>query len=44
MAPESLQPVGKINEMKVKGLRSISKSTDIVEKNLRSLGYLRNSD
>lgn len=40
----TLQPVGKINAMKVKGFKSISKSTDIVEKNLRSLGYLRDPD
>jgi hypothetical protein len=41
---KSLQPVGKIYEIKVKGLKSISNSTDLVEKNLRSLGYLRNDD
>ena len=40
----SLQPVGKINEMKVKGLKSITKSTVLIEKNLRSLGYLRKPD
>jgi hypothetical protein len=40
----SLQPVGKINEMKVKGLKPISRSAVLVERNLRSLGYLRNSD
>jgi hypothetical protein len=40
---KSLRPVGKINEMKVKGLKSISRSTILVEKNLRSLGYLRDS-
>jgi hypothetical protein len=40
----SLQPVGKINEMKVKGFKSINKSTVLIEKNLRSLGYLRNTD
>ena len=39
----SLQPVGKINEMKVKSLESIKKSTVIIEKNLKSLGYLRNA-
>jgi hypothetical protein len=41
---KSLQPVGKINEVRVKGLKSISRSTGLVEKNLRSLGYLRSSD
>ena len=40
----SLQPVGKINEMKVKGFKSINKSTVLIEKNLRSLGYLRNPE
>jgi hypothetical protein len=39
---QSLQPVGKINEMKVKGFKTINKSTVLIEKNLRSLGYLRN--
>ena len=39
-----LKNVGKINEMKVKSIASINKSTILVEKNLRSLGYLRNSD
>lgn len=38
-----LKPVGRINEMKVKSLGSINKSAVLVEKNLRSLGYLRNS-
>jgi hypothetical protein len=40
----SLQPVGKINEMKFKGFKSINKSTILIEKNLRSLGYLRNPE
>jgi hypothetical protein len=31
---QALEPVGKINEVKTKGLESISKSTRIVEKNL----------
>lgn len=39
----SLQPVGKINEMKMRSLGSINKSTVIIEKNLKSLGYLRNT-
>jgi len=38
-----LKPVGRINEMKVKSLESINKSAVLVEKNLKSLGYLRNS-
>ena len=40
----SLQPVGRINEIKAKSFKSINKSTALVEKNLRSLGYLKNSD
>jgi hypothetical protein len=44
LGTKTLQPVGKINEMKVKGFKSISKSTVLIEKNLKSLGYLRNSD
>jgi hypothetical protein len=40
----SLHPVGKINEMKVIGFKSINRSTLLIEKNLRSLGYLRNPD
>lgn len=40
----SLRPVGKINEMKIKSLGSINKSSILIEKNLRSLGYLRNAD
>jgi hypothetical protein len=39
----SLKPVGKINEMKIKSFSSISRSSAVVEKNLKSLGYLRNS-
>jgi hypothetical protein len=38
-----LKNVGKINEMKVKSIGSINKSAILVEKNLKSLGYLRNS-
>jgi len=38
-----LKNVGKINEIKVKSMASINKSTVLVEKNLKSLGYLRNS-
>jgi hypothetical protein len=40
---QSLKPVGRINEMKVKSFESINKSATVVEKNLKSLGYLRNS-
>lgn len=40
---QSLKPVGRINEMKVKSFESINKSAIVVEKNLKSLGYLRNS-
>jgi hypothetical protein len=39
----SLQPVGRINEMKVKSLGSINKTAILVEKNLKSLGYLKNN-
>jgi hypothetical protein len=38
-----LKHVGKINEMKIKSIASINKSALLVEKNLKSLGYLRNS-
>ena len=40
---QSLKPVGRINKMKVKSFESINKSAILVEKNLKSLGYLRNS-
>ena len=40
---QSLKPVGKINKMKVKSFGSINKSAILVQKNLKSLGYLRNS-
>ena len=40
---QSLKPVGKINKMKVKSFASINKSAMLVEKNLKNLGYLRNS-
>ena len=39
----SLKPVGRINEMKVKSFGSINRSAVLIEKNLKSLGYLRNS-
>lgn len=37
----ALEPVGRINEMSVKSFESISKSTKLVEKNLKNLGYLQ---
>ena len=40
---QSLKPVGRINKMKVKSFGSINKSAMLVQKNLKSLGYLRNS-
>ena len=40
---QSLRPVGRINKMKVKSFGSINKSAILVQKNLKSLGYLRNS-
>ena len=43
MEHSPLKPVGRINEMKVKSFGSINKSAILVEKNLKSLGYLRNS-
>jgi hypothetical protein len=36
-----LEPVGKINEMKIRSVESLNKSARIVEKNLKSLSYLR---
>jgi hypothetical protein len=39
----SLKPVGMINEMKIKSFESINKSAVLVERNLKTLGYLRNS-
>jgi hypothetical protein len=42
-ATSPLKPVGKINKMKIKSFESINKSAILVEKNLKSLGYLRNS-
>ena len=40
---EPLKAVGKINEMKAKSMESINRSATLVEKNLKSLGYLRKS-
>ena len=40
---QSLKPVGRINKMKAKSFGSINKSAILVQKNLKSLGYLRNS-
>jgi hypothetical protein len=42
-ATHPLKPVGKINEMRVKSLGSINKTAVLVEKNLKSLGYLMNT-
>jgi hypothetical protein len=39
----SLKPVGRINEIRAKSFGSINKSAILVEKNLRSLEYLRNA-
>jgi hypothetical protein len=41
---QALEPVGKINEVTKKGFETISKSTRLVEKNLKSLTYLQKSD
>jgi hypothetical protein len=37
----ALEPVAKINEMQAKSFKAIGKSTRIVERNLRSLDYLK---
>jgi hypothetical protein len=39
----TLRPMSKINSVKAKSFGSLNKSTALIEKNLRSLGYLRNS-
>jgi hypothetical protein len=36
-----LEPVGRINEMKIRSVESLNKSARIVEKNLKSLSYLK---
>jgi len=36
-----LEPVGKMNEMKIRSVGSLNKSARIVEKNLKSLSYLK---
>jgi hypothetical protein len=41
---QALEPVGKINEVTKKGFETISKSTRLVEKNLKSLNLLQKSD
>ncbi len=43
-AASSLKPVGKMHKMKTKSFESINKSALLVEKNLKSLGYLRYPD
>jgi hypothetical protein len=40
----ALKPVGLMNEMKYRSLESISRSSTIIEKNLKTLDYLKNSD
>jgi hypothetical protein len=40
---QSLEPVGRISKMRVKSFGLINKSAILVQKNLKSLGYLRNS-
>lgn len=39
-----LEPVGKINDVTKRSFETITKSTRIVEKNLKSLNYLQKSD
>jgi hypothetical protein len=41
---EVLKPVGRMNEMKVKSLESINRSSTIIERNLKTLVYLKSSD
>jgi hypothetical protein len=41
---QSLQPVSKINEMKVKSFKTINKPAILVEKTLKSLNYLKNAE
>jgi len=41
---QSLQPVSKINKMKVKSFQTINNSAILVEKNLKSLNYLQNAE
>jgi hypothetical protein len=41
---QSLQPVSKINEMKVKSFNPINKSAILIEKSLKSLNYLQNTE
>jgi len=38
---QTLQPVRKINEMTVKSFEAINKSSKIIEKNFKNLGYLQ---
>jgi hypothetical protein len=38
---QTLEPVGKLNEITQKGFETINKSTRIVEKNLKNLDYLQ---
>jgi hypothetical protein len=39
-----LEPVGKMNEMKILSVGSLNKSARIVEKNLKNLSYLRQTE
>jgi len=41
---QALEPVGKMNEVTKKGFETISKSTRLVEKNLKSLTYLQKTN
>ncbi len=38
---QALEPVGKMNDLKIKSFQTINKSTSIVQKNLRSMDYLQ---
>jgi hypothetical protein len=40
-ATVALEPIGKMNKMKTKSFEAINKSTGIIEKNLKTLNYLK---
>jgi hypothetical protein len=40
---QTLEPIGKIDELSVKSFKVINESTTLVEKSLRSLAYLQNA-
>ncbi len=42
-ATMELEPVGKLNQMTTKSFKTLNKSTGIIEKNLKSLDYLKDA-